>query len=237
MPAEGARAVKSPSTSSSKNQKDLATIVVIGGQPPISTVAESLPAFDFVIAADSGLHGAKALGLTVNVVVGDMDSVDGRALDEAESRGVIVERFAQDKNATDTELALLYAAERGAKYIVVVTGGGGRLDHQLGVLNVLLHPRLAGIKVEMFWDTAHVQLLHGPGTAVIRGRHGETVGLLPIGADAVGITTDGLAWPLKHETIPNYSTRGVSNELVGNTASISLSLGHLLIVRPHALEK
>lgn len=229
--------MKSPSTGSSKEQKDLATIVIIGGQPPISAVTDSLPAYDFVIAADSGLHGAQALGLTVDVVIGDMDSVDESLLDEAELGGVIVKRAAQDKDATDTELALLYAAERGAKYIVVVTGGGGRLDHQIGVLNVLLHPRLVDIKVEMFWDTAQVLLLRGPGTAVIRGLHGETVGLLPIGGDAIGITTDGLAWPLELESIPNYSTRGVSNELVGNLASISLTLGHLLIVRPHALEK
>ena len=225
-----------PSTGSLKEHKDLATIVVIGGQSPISSVAGSLPSYDFVIVADSGLHGAQALGLTVDAVIGDMDSVDQRVLNEAESSGVVVHRAPQDKDSTDTELALIFAAERGAKYIVVVTGGGGRLDHQLGVLNVLLHPRLANIRLEMFWDTAQVLLLRGPGTAAIQGRRGEPIGLLPIGGDAVGITTDGLAWPLEHETIPLYSTRGVSNELVGNLASISLSLGNLLIVRPHALE-
>ncbi|MEO5974114.1 MAG: thiamine diphosphokinase [Ilumatobacteraceae bacterium] len=228
--------MKNPSTSSFKEHRELATIVVIGGQPPNSSVAGSLPAYDFVIAADSGLHGAQALGLTVDVVIGDMDSVDEHVLDKATRDGVIVERASQDKDATDTELALLFAAERGAKYIVVVTGGGGRLDHQLGVLNVLLHPRLADIKVEMFWDTAQVFLLRGPGTAIIRGRHGEMVGLLPIGGDAIGITTEGLAWPLERETIPAYSTRGVSNEFVGNLATIALSLGHLLIIQPHALE-
>ena len=236
MPAEGARALASSSTISTSVHKGSTTVVVIGGNPPISTVADALPAYDFVIAADSGLHGAKALGLTVNAVIGDMDSVDEQLLAEAESVGAVIKRAPQDKDATDTELALLFAVERGAKRIVVVTGGGGRLDHQLGVLNVLLHPRLADINMEMFWDTAHVVVLHGSGTAVIRGRHGEIVGLLPVGADAIGITTDGLAWPLNNETIPAYSTRGVSNELVGTLASISLAHGHLLIIRPHALE-
>ena len=228
--------MSSPATISTSVLKGSTTIVVIGGNPPVSSVVNALPAYDFVIAADSGLHGARALGLQVDAVVGDMDSVDMQLLDEVRSAGAVIKPAPIDKDATDTELALLFAAERGAERIVVVTGGGGRLDHQLGVLNVLLHPRLANINVEMFWDTAHVVVLRGPGSTEIHGRQGEIVGLLPIGADAIGITTDGLAWPLDHETIPAYSTRGVSNELVRTSAIISLTQGHLLIIRPDALE-
>ena len=227
----------SSSTTSTSRRCDQATIVVIGGNPSISTVTQALHAHDFVVAADSGLHDAYALGLDVNAVIGDMDSVDEQLLADAQSAGAIIIRAPRDKDATDTELALLFAAEHGARRIVVVTGGGGRLDHQLGVLNVLFHPRLAGIEVEMFWDTAHVRALRGPGTAMVRGRHGEVVGLLPIGMEASGITTDGLVWPLNNETIPVYSTRGVSNKLIATEAHISLTHGQLLIIRPHALEK
>ncbi len=237
MPAEGAIEVSgSSSTTSTTARSGSTAIVVIGGNPPISAVVQALPTYDFVVAADSGLHGAHLLGLKVNDVIGDMDSVDPRLLDDAQSAGATIQRAPRDKDATDTELALLYAAGRGAQRIVVVTGGGGRLDHQLGVLNVLFHPRLEAIRVEMFWDTAHVLALRGPGTAIVRGRQGEVVGLLPIGTDATGITTDGLRWPLDNETIPAYSTRGVSNELIGTLASIALTLGHLLIIRPQALE-
>lgn len=226
----------SPSTTSSSGHGGLTAVVVIGGDPPISAVAQALPAHDFVVAADSGLHGARALGLHVNAVIGDMDSVDPQLLADAESAGTIIKRVAHDKDATDTELALLFAAERGAQRIIVVTGGGGRLDHQLGVLNVLFHPGLAAVNVEAFWDTAHVLALRGPGTVALHGRRGEVVSLLPVGADASGTTTEGLVWPLTNETIPAYSTRGVSNELIGTEARISLTLGHLLIIRPQALE-
>jgi thiamine pyrophosphokinase len=101
---------------------------------------------------------------------------------------------------------------------------------------VLFHPKLATINIEMFWDTAHVVALLGPGSAILRGRCGEIVGLLPVGGDASGITTDGLVWPLLNETISAHSTRGVSNELIGTEARISLTRGQLLIIRPHALE-
>ena len=227
----------SPSTTSSTRYEGSTTIVVIGGDSPVSGVANVLPPHDFVVAADSGLHGARALGLKVNAVVGDMDSVDEQLLADTQSAGAIIMRAPRDKDATDTELALLFAADRGAKRIIVVTGGGGRLDHQLGVINVLFHPGLVAVSMEMFWGSTHVHALRGPGRAVLHGRPGEVVGLLPIGGDASGITTDGLKWPLNDEIILAYSTRGVSNELVGTEAHISLTSGQLLIIQPHALEK
>ena len=117
-------------------------VVVIGGLPINKSVAKYLPKHDFVVAADSGLHSAIDLGLRVNLVIGDMDSVDHAVLAAAEANGVVVQRVPHDKDATDTELALLSAVSQGARHIVLVTGGGGRLDHQLGVLSVLQHPAL-----------------------------------------------------------------------------------------------
>ena len=214
----------------------LTVVIVIGGLPPLPGVVAALPPYDLVIAADSGLHGARALGIKIDAVIGDMDSVDATILDDAQNSGVAIERSPCDKDATDTELALLYAVARGATKLVVVTGGGGRLDHQLGVLNVLLHPKLSAARVEMFWDTAHVIALHGGESATITGRIGEEVGLLAMGGAATGITTSGLRWALDGETLASHSTRGVSNQLVDTQATVSLQTGNLFIIRPNALE-
>jgi len=215
---------------------ELTIVVVLGGLPPSPSVAAALPRHDLVIAADSGLHGARALGLKIDAVIGDMDSVDPTILNDAQNSGVAIERSPRDKDATDTELALLYAVARGATRIIVVTGGGGRLDHQLGVLNVLLHPALSAARVEMFWDTAHVIALRGDASATITGRIGEEVGLLAMGGAATGITTSGLRWALDGETIASHSTRGVSNQLAAAQATVSLQTGNLFIIQPNALE-
>ena len=73
-----------------------------------------MPKHDYVIAADSGLHSAIDLGLRVNLVIGDMDSVDPAVLVAAEANGVTVQRMPRDKDATDTELALLAAVAHGS---------------------------------------------------------------------------------------------------------------------------
>ena len=148
---------------------DTTALVVIGGLPPKRSVVQHLPRYDFVIAADSGLHAAIDLGLRVTAVVGDMDSVDPAVLAVAEVTGSEIERVPRDKDNTDTELALLTAVARGARHITVITGGGGRLDHQLGVLAVMQHPALSECSVQAFWDTAQLHLVRGPGSIEITG--------------------------------------------------------------------
>ena len=211
-------------------------VVVIGGPPINKSVAKYLPRYDYVIAADSGLHSAIDLGLRVNLVIGDMDSVDPAVLISAAANGVTVQRLPHDKDATDTELALLAAVAYVSQQIVLVTCGGGRLDHQLGILSAMQHQALKDCDVSALWDTARIQLLRGPGLCTIHGKVGEVVGLIAQHGDALGVTTDGLKWPLNDETLEAHSSRGVSNELVATTATISLAHGQLFVIQPTALE-
>ena len=211
-------------------------IIVIGGLAPDRRLANILDKPDVVVAADAGLHHAIDLGLRVNVVVGDMDSVDQALLVGAEVNGVEVIRAPRDKDLTDTELALRHAAERGATRLTVVTGGGGRLDHQLGVIASLAHRDLAHCVVAAWWDTARIDVLHGPNSVEVTGNVGEIIGLHAFGGEARGVTTNGLKWNVDRETFPAHSSRGVSNEFSQASASISVEHGTLIITRPHALE-
>lgn len=211
-------------------------IVVIGGLPPDRRLAAVLPTPDVVVAADSGLHHAIDLGLRVHCVVGDMDSVDPALLVGAEVNGVNVVRSPIDKDSTDTELAVAEAIARGASRVTVVTGGGGRMDHQLGVLATLAHREFSDATIEAWWDTAHITIAHGPSTTSLEGRVGEVLGLHAFGGDATGVTTSGLKWNVTNETFASHSSRGVSNVLVDPRATVSIGSGTLLITRPHALE-
>lgn len=216
--------------------KNTTAIVVIGGLPPDRRLSTVLSKPDVVIAADAGLHHAIDLGLRVTTVVGDMDSVDHAILTGAEINGVEIVRSPRDKDLTDTELALRHAAERGATNIVVVSGGGGRLDHQLGVVASLAHRDLAHCSVSAWWDTAKLDVLHGPASLQLTGRAGEVLGLHAFGGDAHGVTTHGLRWNVANESFAAHSTRGVSNEFSEPRALIALSQGTLIVTRPEALE-
>lgn len=210
-------------------------VVVTGGAPPHPGVVERLPHPVTVVAADSGLDHALTLGLPVDVVVGDLDSVSARALAEAEDAGIPVERHATDKDAVDTELAIAAALARGAERLVVVAGAGDRLDHLLASLALLTQPALRGVRVEAYVGEAHAVALQGPGVVELDGAAGELVSLLPAHGNAQGVTTAGLRFPLTGETLVSWASRGVSNVLLGGTATVQLERGALLVVRPFAL--
>jgi len=216
-----------------------AVLVFAGGDPPGPEGLVRITGADLVIAADSGLAHARALGMHVDLVIGDLDSVDPTELDAAVADGTVVEQHPAAKDATDLELALDAALDRGATAVHVVGVGGGRLDHFLGNVLLLASPRYATARVDAHVGGAHVTVVHDH--VDLDGAPGALCSLLPLGGPAVGVLTDGLRFPLHRETLAPGTTRGVSNEFLGTRATVSLESGVLLAVIPTlgttALEK
>ena len=187
----------------------------------------------FVVAADSGLHGAEALGLAVDFIVGDLDSADPARVEAAQRAGARVERHRPDKDATDLELAFDLARREGATSIVMFGGAGGRLDHLIANLLLMAHPDWAGIAIWAQVGGARVQVARGgEADVVLHGAEGSLVTLLPVGGVACGIVTDGLQYPLVDEDLGPGTTRGVSNVLACNGARVRLRSGTLLVIQP-----
>ncbi len=211
---------------------DDVAVIVTGGAPVDPAQSDGLPDGAFVIAADSGLAHAAALGLDVDLVVGDMDSVDPDELRTASAGGVAVERHPADKDATDLELALAAAAARRVRRVVVLGGGGGRLDHLLANALLLGSDAYAAMRLE--WRVGPSAVVVVRGEAAIAGEPGDLVTLLPLGGPATGVTTSGLRWALAGDTLQPGSTRGVSNELTGTEAGVAITGGVLLAIHTRA---
>lgn len=204
-------------------------LVLAGGESPLPSDRRVLNG-DVVIAADGGLALAAKLGVAVDYVVGDMDSVSDTMLERAIAAGTTEERHPTDKDATDLELALAKARAIGATDIVVVGGYGGRLDHLLANALLLTSAELSPIPVTWCVGDTSVLVARGGTRVEVSGRAGDLVSLLPVGGAAGGIRTTGLRWSLDGEALGSGSTRGVSNELVDATAQIEVETGVLLVV-------
>ena len=208
--------------------RDVSALVFAGGDPPDPT--DVLTGVEFVVAADSGLEHALALGVDVDVVVGDLDSVNPAALDVAVAKGAIVEVHPTDKDATDLELALDAALARGATNVRVLGAHGGRVDHYLANVLLLASPRFASARIDARLGDAHVTVVRDRATLV--SAPGGLCSLLPLGGPAVGVTTYDLRYPLHRETLEPGSTRGVSNVFLAAEAAVSLEAGVLLAIVP-----
>lgn len=205
-------------------------IVVASGGDHAPAAGIRLPAGAYVVAADSGLDHAVALGLHADVAVGDFDSVRPETLAAAAEQGTRVEQHPSAKDETDLELALDLAAARRPARILVVGEAGGRLDHLSAGMLLLAHERYADVIVQARFGPALVTVVRAE--ARLDGRPGEMVSLLPVNGPARGVQTDGLRYPLDDEDLPAGTTRGVSNELLGATAHVRLREGVLLAIQP-----
>lgn len=207
------------------------TLVFAGGDPVDGDVAARLPQSDAtVVAADSGVEVALALGRRVDLVIGDFDSADPAAVEAAVASGAEVRRYPTDKDQSDLELALHAARAGGATRVIVVGGYGGRLDHFLANSLLLASPAFADLDIEALVGDSRITVIHRK--ASLSGAPGDLCSLLAVGGPARGVRTTGLRFPLEGEDLLPGSTRGVSNEFSEPVATVSLDHGALLAVQP-----
>ncbi|MGH3650737.1 MAG: thiamine diphosphokinase [Acidimicrobiia bacterium] len=202
-------------------------LIFAGGDSPTNSLAEELPAAELIIAADSGYDLAVAQGFVVDVLVGDLDSIETEVI----PGHVIVERHPTDKEATDLELALVRVMAEKPQRIVVVGGAGGRVDHELAAAALLTGDEWADVE-EIDWVTGRGWAHVIRGRRILHGDVGSVISLIAMGGPALGVSTKGLRWNLTGETLHHGSTRGVSNEFTGPVAHIRVELGCLLAVLP-----
>ena len=209
------------------------SLIFSGGLAPNDATlnaARAIQNVNLVIAADSGLHAAQKLEMHVDFVIGDFDSVDASALARATSAHTQTIRHSADKDFTDLESALLFAADKKSERIVIVTAGGGRLDHQFGFVAAMFNPKLREIKVEALWHTSRLFALQGPATLDVTTQIGDTIALQSFSDKSAKISTTGLRWQLTDESLANFETRGVSNIATENQVSVSFESGQLLVI-------
>ncbi|MGH3426172.1 MAG: thiamine diphosphokinase [Mycobacteriales bacterium] len=208
---------------------DRTVIVIAGGDAPARADLLGVPEGASVICADSGVDHALALGLRVDVAVGDFDSVSEGGLAAVQGAGAEIRRFPAEKDATDLELALDAALEYRPERVVVLGAQGGRFDHELANLLLIAAPRYAQLRPQARHAGGTVTVIHD--SARLYGSMGDQVSLLPVHGAAMGVVTAGLKYPLTDETLGPGSSRGVSNEFQAEQALIGLSSGTLWAIQ------
>lgn len=182
-----------------------------------------------VIAADGGYQHAESLGLSVDLLVGDLDSVSQDVKNKLVDSGASLEPYSASKDEIDLELALLHAKKLGATDILMIGALGGRVDMSLANLLLLTHPQMVDVQIQVWNDLQTIWLIRPPG-GQIAGQIGDTVSLFPIAGDATGITTSNLEYELIDATLTAGEVRGVSNVLATQVGQVKFHSGMLLVV-------
>lgn len=206
-------------------------LIVLGGDAPSRALLESCAQHaDLRIAADRGLEAFDAAGITPELLIGDMDSVDASVLRKYDG-ATGQTRLSCMKDDTDGEAALHLAAEHGADEVTFLGALGGRMDHALANLMLLNRAHRMGLRAQILDE--HVRIVRVDGECTLSGAEGDTVSLLPLGG-ASGVSLKGFVYPLEDATLTSDMTLGVSNVVNAQRAMVFVRDGDLLLFHYYA---
>lgn len=206
-----------------------AVILANGAVPSTHLYRDLLAEADLVVAADGGANAPLNAGLRVDVVVGDMDSIDPDALTHWTEQGGAVVTAPRRKDETDLEIGLQYCLARKASRIAIVAALDGRIDHMLA--NIFLLASLdSTVSCVIMTPDCRIQVVRGGETLQLDARVGDLLSLLPFNASVERITTTGLDYPLHNGSLLLGSPRGVSNVVTTTEASVSVGEGLLFVI-------
>jgi len=205
-----------------------AVIVANGVMESETDIAFWAKEADVIVAADGGTNYCYQADIIPDLVIGDLDSTSPDILNWVKQAGKEIRSYPVEKDYTDLELALRHVAAHGAEEIVILGALGARWDMSLANLMLLGADFMADLKVRLVDGPQEAFLLKGGKSTTIHGEAGDLISLIPLGRDALEVTTEGLRYPLNHETLYFAATRGVSNRLISNVATICLGEGLLI---------
>jgi len=182
-----------------------------------------------IIAADSGAHHCKNFHVTPDLLIGDLDSIRENDYAGLAAAGVEIVRFPEEKDYTDSELAVDIAVKKGCSRIILLGVIGTRIDHSLAnlyLLRVLLDKGVEGIIAD---EHNEVRLINK--SIVLEREEGVNISLLPLQGDVTGITTNGLYYQLEDAILKVGASRGVSNKFSEDVAKVTVKEGYLLVIK------
>ncbi len=185
------------------------------------------------VGVDRGVYTLLRNGLHPEIAFGDFDSVSKDELFEIEKQVKQLKKFMPEKDETDMELCLNWAIEQKPDVIRLFGASGGRLDHFLANVQLLIRPVLAGSETEIYLiDNRNIIFVKSPGSYQIEKRPSHPyISFIPVTTNVEGITLKGFKYPLTDCHISIGSTLCISNELISDCGTFSFSEGILIVVR------
>lgn len=209
------------------------TLIVTGGTIdfPFAVSYIRQQKFDYMIAADSGIHFFMQAGLLPDEVLGDFDSADPGQVEALRGNpGVCFHQYQPEKDAVDTELALMLALEKHSSEIHILGGTGTRMDHVLGTVRLLGFAMERGVPCYMVDPRNRIRLIQERAVLTKAGQYGTYVSLIPLTTQVSGVTLTGFKYPLHNHTLGGFASLGISNEITAEEAVISFTDGVLILV-------
>ena len=200
-----------------------AVIIGNGEMKDYEYIRGKFRADDYIICADGGYRHCKNLGIKPAVLIGDMDSIGDNEYD-----GVVI-YLPIRKDFTDSEVCIKYILLKDFDEILLLGFIGSRQDHT--ITNIMLLKQIADAGKKAYILDEHNEIHYILKDCTVYGKKGDVVSIIPFGGDLCGVTTQGLDYPLENEDLIFGQSRGVSNIMTSNKATVTVESGFGLIIK------
>lgn len=181
---------------------------------------------EYIICADGGQEVALENGIVPHCVIGDFDSSNTKKLFDCKYITYPVE-----KNLTDAEACLDHALDLEYDNIIFYGGMGGRFDHTLGALSLLIQGSKTFARVRLIDAKNIVEVIRNTSVTLHKMSNYNYFGVIPVFECAKGVSISGAKYNLDNYDMYKDQTLGIGNEIDGESALISVRDGSLFITR------
>ncbi|PLS06509.1 thiamine diphosphokinase [Neobacillus cucumis] len=185
------------------------------------------------VGVDRGVFHLINRNITPAKAFGDFDSVNKEELSIIEHQVAGIKKYKPEKDETDLELALNWALAQKPKTVRLFGATGGRLDHLLANVQLLLSPIKENNPANVYMiDQKNIVFIKEPGHYTIEKMASKKyISFVPLTLDVTDLTLEGFKFPLKNRHIYLGSTLCISNELIDVYGTFSFSKGILIVIR------
>ncbi len=208
-------------------------VIVSGGSIDAPFALERIKEIepDIIIGVDRGLTFLYENQVLPTHIVGDFDSIAPEVIAYYKERTKIpIREFNPVKDASDTEIAVRFSIELGAKEIWLLGATGTRLDHVMANIQVLKIAHDAGVKAYIADQHNRISLIEKYVLLQKKEAFGKYFSLFTLGSKVDGLNIEGAKYPLKDYTLFPDNSRCVSNEFLENEVKISFSEGIAILM-------
>lgn len=203
-------------------------IIGSGQLENLQLLCEEAKNHDFVICADGGVRYAIEASISVDLIVGDLDSISKEEISYVNNNKISIIKYPVEKDATDLELAIDYLVENDYNAITLIGVTGNRLDHTLANIFLLKSLFKRNIVGRIIDDNNKIYYLEK--SLKIPKSHMSYLSVIPLSEDGIIVSLFGFYYPLDHKYIEFGSTLGISNEIVKDYGIVELYKGNALVI-------
>ena len=206
------------------------SVSIVGGGVLYDSLLSSIANADVIIGVDRGALWLLEHGITPHIALGDFDSVRPQEFKKIQKSSLRVLQYPPEKDATDLELALEEALTLNPHAVYLYGVLGRRFDHSMGGIAMLRRLVSHNIYGEIVDNFSKINIVRRGRRKFSRDQEYPYVSILPLD-QSTSITLKGFRYDVTHYEFLLHSTRGISNEIPGSAAMLTIHRGMALIVR------